>query len=175
MQPYYKWRPIYHTGIHSKIVRLTVTNGGPFMVDLWPHGQLHLRESDLLWKITHYTNCATGRSHESTVWPKKKLRLWLQIQILKFLLTIKLTRGSSRHIWRVRVFQPIFQDISCHVILESFQRIFLGTDSFLVSWEYLWSTINTVRIIIYGSTAWTQIQVPLNFYLISWGILCTKS
>jgi hypothetical protein len=59
------------------------------MVDLWPHGQLHLRESDILLKISHYTNCATGRSHASTVWPKKKLRLWLQIQILKFLLTIK--------------------------------------------------------------------------------------
>jgi hypothetical protein len=60
------------------------------MVDLWPHSQLHLRESDLLLKISHYTNCATGRSHASTVWPKKKSRLWLQIQILKLLLTIKL-------------------------------------------------------------------------------------
>jgi hypothetical protein len=31
------------TGIHSKIVRLTVTNGGPFMVDLWPtHGMYHM-------------------------------------------------------------------------------------------------------------------------------------
>jgi hypothetical protein len=37
------------------------------MVDLLPHGQLHLRESDLLLKISHYTNCATGRSHASTV------------------------------------------------------------------------------------------------------------
>jgi hypothetical protein len=33
------------------------------------------------------------------------------------------------------VFQLIFQEISRHIIiLESFQRIFLGIDSFLVSW-----------------------------------------
>jgi hypothetical protein len=80
-------------------------NSGPFMVDLWPHSQPHLRESDLLLKISHYTDCATGRSHASTVWPKKKSRLWVQIQILKLLLTIKLTQGSSRHIWWVRSFQ----------------------------------------------------------------------
>jgi hypothetical protein len=93
-----------------------------------------LTESDLLLNISHYTNCATGRSHASTVWPKKKSRLWLQIQILKLLLTIKLTQGSSRHIWWVRAFQLIFQDIPHHVVLESFQRIFLGINSFLVSW-----------------------------------------
>jgi hypothetical protein len=75
------------------------------MVDLWPHSQPHLRESVLLLKLSHYTNCATGRSYASRVWPKKKSRLWVQIQILKLLLTIKLTRGSSRHIWRVRAFQ----------------------------------------------------------------------
>jgi hypothetical protein len=56
------------------------------MVDLWPHCQMHLRESDLLLKISHCTICATGRSHTSTVWLKKKSRLWLQIQILKLLL-----------------------------------------------------------------------------------------
>jgi hypothetical protein len=33
----------------------------------------------------------------------------------------------------VRGLQIIFQDICCHVILESFQCIFLGIDSFLVS------------------------------------------
>jgi hypothetical protein len=37
------------------------------MVDLWPHSQPHLREGNLLLKISHYTNCATGRSHASTV------------------------------------------------------------------------------------------------------------
>jgi hypothetical protein len=31
----------------------------------------------------------------------------------------------------VRAFQLIFQDICCHIILESFQCIFLGIDSFL--------------------------------------------
>jgi hypothetical protein len=107
------------------------------MVDLWPHSHPHLEESNLLLNISHYTNCATGRSHASTVWPKKKSRLWLWIQILKPLLTIKLTWGSSRHIWQVRAFQLIFQDISHHVILESFQCIFLGIDSFLVR---IWSS-----------------------------------
>jgi hypothetical protein len=52
---------------------------------------------------------------------------------------------------RVRAFQLIFQDIGCHVILESFQRIFLGIDSFLVNWQYLWSTLIIARIISYGS------------------------
>jgi hypothetical protein len=33
-QPYYKRCRVYHTGIHSKIVRLTVHGRGPFMVDL---------------------------------------------------------------------------------------------------------------------------------------------
>jgi hypothetical protein len=66
------------------------------MVDLWPHGQHHLWESDLLLKISHYTSCATGRSHASTVWLQKNSRTCLQIQIVKLLLTIKLTQGSSR-------------------------------------------------------------------------------
>jgi hypothetical protein len=68
------------------------------MVDLWPiHGMYHILESDPLLKISHYTNCATGRSHASTVWLQKKSRICLQIQTLIFLLIIKLTR--------VRVFQ----------------------------------------------------------------------
>jgi hypothetical protein len=54
-------------------------------------------------------------------------------------------------------FQLIFQDIGCHVILESFQRIFLGIDSFLVSWQYLWSMLIIARIIVYGSEDWMQI------------------
>ncbi len=33
-------------------------NGGPFMVDLWPHYQPHLRESDLFFEdITLYQLC----------------------------------------------------------------------------------------------------------------------
>jgi hypothetical protein len=57
----------------------------------------------------------------------------------------------------VRVFQLIIQDIGCHVILEYFQRIFLGIDSFLVSWQYPWSTLIIARIIVYGNEDWTQI------------------
>jgi hypothetical protein len=51
----------------------------------------------------------------------------------------------------------IFHDIGCHVILESTQRIFLGIDSFLVNWQYLWSTHIIARIIIYGNEDWMQI------------------
>jgi hypothetical protein len=58
----------------------------------------------------------------------------------------------------VRAFQLIFQDIGCQVILESFQHIFLGIDSFLVSWQYLWSTLIIARIIIHGSKDWMQIK-----------------
>jgi hypothetical protein len=102
------------------------------MVDFWPHSQPHLRESDLLLKISHYTNCATGRSHASTVWPKKKLRLWVQIQILKLLLTIKLTQGSSRHIWRVRAFQLYLPG---HLLSHHFGILptYLPRDQFLPS------------------------------------------
>jgi hypothetical protein len=102
------------------------------MVDLWPYCQMHLRESDLLLKISHYTNCATGRSHASTVWPKKKSRLWVQIQILKLLLTIKLTWGSSRHIWRVRAFQLYLPGhlLSCHFGIPP---TYLPRDRFLPS------------------------------------------
>jgi hypothetical protein len=141
------------------------------MVDLWPHSHPHIEQSYLLLNISHYTNCATGRSHASTVWPKKKSRLWLQIQILKLLLTIKLTRGSSRHIWRVKAFQLIFQDTCCHVILEYFQRIFLRIDSIQVSGQYFWSMLIIAWIIIYGSSDWMQIQGPLIIKLITWGIL----
>jgi hypothetical protein len=83
-------------------------------------------------KISHYTNCATGRSHASTVWPKKKSRLWVQIQILKLLLTIKLTRGSSKHTWRVRAFQLYLPGhlLSCHL---GILPMYLPRDWFLPS------------------------------------------
>jgi hypothetical protein len=89
-QPYYKQHHIYHTGIHSKIVRLTSHEWwsiyGWFMTTFQA-------ACDLLLKISHYTNCATGRSHASMVWLQKKSRICLQIQTLIFLLTIKLTQG----------------------------------------------------------------------------------
>jgi hypothetical protein len=66
----------------------------------------------------------------------------------------------------VRAFQLIFQDIGCHVILESFQRIFLWIDSFLVNWQYLWSMLIIARIISYDPdigllTGYVLYQLPV--------------
>jgi hypothetical protein len=145
-------------------------NGGPFMVDLWPHSQPHLRESDLLLKISIYTNYATGRSHTSTVWPKKKSRLWVQIQILKLLLTIKLTWGSSRHIWWVRAFQLLWLYLPGHLLSHHFGILptFLPRDWFLPSElvvplvaqcsTLIWPEWRTRKALHFHSSSITKIQ-----------------
>ena len=149
-------------GIHSKIVRLTVhewwsiygwfmTTFTPFYAGEWPFKHITLYQL-CYWKVTRIYGLTKEEIEDLITNPDPHIpsphQFYPGIIIAYFtceciygltqeeienLLTNPDPHIPSHHQVDPRIIKAYFsQDIGCHIILESFQGIFLGTDSFLV-------------------------------------------